>query len=247
MSELTGVLMAAGMGSRLLPFTADRPKVLVDIGGSTLLAWGVGFLRAAGCEKMAAIGGYHYQKFAEEAMRLVPDIQLVENTEYRLQNAVSLGKLLETVRGDLLLIDIDFVRSKRLANRVAGTREETTLYVVDGPPKEQDSMKIQFDQNRRLIDLSKTLETFDATSAGLFFLPEKRINEMKTAVKQAIDEKGAKEARLEDALRLLNHAAPVMTENVGEHDWAEVDTPEDKAAADAYVAEHRAELVEPAT
>ncbi len=239
--------MAAGKGSRLLPFTADRPKVLVEVGGSSLLAWGIGFLRAAGCKLLAGIGGYHYQSFADQAMRLAPGIELVKNSEFELQNGASLQLLLEKVSGDMLVIDIDFVRSKRLAKLVSRMRDEVTLFVVDGPAKEHDSMKIRFDSDRRLADLSKQFDVYDGTSAGMFFLPEKRRTDLLLACKRAIEEKGAKDARLEDALRELNKTVRVMTENVFEHDWAEVDTPEDLEAANAYVAEHREELVEPAT
>ena len=37
MTMPNAILLAAGLGSRLLPLTADRPKCLIEVGGRTIL------------------------------------------------------------------------------------------------------------------------------------------------------------------------------------------------------------------
>lgn len=48
-TDLVGVCLAAGAGSRLMPLTLERPKVLCPVGGRPLLSWAldalVGWLR----------------------------------------------------------------------------------------------------------------------------------------------------------------------------------------------------------
>ena len=52
------ILLAAGLGSRLLPLTADRPKCLIEVGGRTILEHQVEALRMAGVGAITIVGGY---------------------------------------------------------------------------------------------------------------------------------------------------------------------------------------------
>lgn len=56
---MRGLVLAAGRGSRLGPFTTDRPKCLVELAGSTLLDRQVAALRAAGAREVGVVTGWH--------------------------------------------------------------------------------------------------------------------------------------------------------------------------------------------
>ena len=45
-------LLAAGLGRRLLPLTASKPKCLIDIGGKPLLSWHVEKLKSLGLDHL---------------------------------------------------------------------------------------------------------------------------------------------------------------------------------------------------
>lgn len=45
---MKGLILAGGRGSRLRPYTDDRPKALVEVGGRSLLDRQVAALRLAG-------------------------------------------------------------------------------------------------------------------------------------------------------------------------------------------------------
>lgn len=59
---MKAMLFAAGLGTRLRPFTNDRPKALVEVNGAPLLEIAVRRLKAAGCEEL--IVNVHH--FAEQ-------------------------------------------------------------------------------------------------------------------------------------------------------------------------------------
>ena len=61
----TAMVMAAGLGKRMRPLTATRPKPLVEIAGKTLLDHTFDHLRAAGVKK--AVVNVHYLADALEA------------------------------------------------------------------------------------------------------------------------------------------------------------------------------------
>ena len=61
----TAMIMAAGLGKRMRPLTATRPKPLIEVGGKTLLDHVLERLRAAGVRKVVV--NVHYLADALEA------------------------------------------------------------------------------------------------------------------------------------------------------------------------------------
>jgi MurNAc alpha-1-phosphate uridylyltransferase len=98
----TAMVMAAGLGKRMRPLTATRPKPLIEVAGRTLLDHSLERLRAAGVRK--AVVNVHYLADALEAH--------LKNRVKGLEIAVSdeRARLLETGGGllhALPLIDSD--------------------------------------------------------------------------------------------------------------------------------------------
>ncbi len=58
MTPFRGLILAAGRGTRLRPFTDARPKCLVSLGGRTLLDWQLDALRKADVHDIAVVVGY---------------------------------------------------------------------------------------------------------------------------------------------------------------------------------------------
>ena len=98
----TAMVMAAGLGKRMRPLTATRPKPLIEVAGKPLLDHALGRLRAAGVEKVVV--NVHYLADSVEAH--------LKNRPSELEVIVSdeRPQLLETGGGlvkALPLIDVD--------------------------------------------------------------------------------------------------------------------------------------------
>lgn len=77
------IILAAGQGTRLRPYTNDRPKCLVELDGKPMLYRQLDVLRAAGLNDIALVGGYH-----AECLQL-PNIEVFLNPRFAQTNMVS--------------------------------------------------------------------------------------------------------------------------------------------------------------
>lgn len=84
----TAMVLAAGLGKRMLSITATLPKPLVKIAGKTLLDWGLDALAAAGVSK--AVVNVHYlpdQIIAHVAGRQKPEVIISDESAELLDSA----------------------------------------------------------------------------------------------------------------------------------------------------------------
>jgi NDP-sugar pyrophosphorylase family protein len=65
---MNGMIFAAGLGTRLRPLTADRPKALVEVRGKPMLRHVIEKMREAGVERLV-INVHHFAGQVEEFLR----------------------------------------------------------------------------------------------------------------------------------------------------------------------------------
>jgi len=74
------ILLAAGAGSRLWPYTQTRPKPMVPVAGRPIVAWLVDALQAAGIEEIHVVVGYkgnRIRSFLEDGSDFDVDVTYV--------------------------------------------------------------------------------------------------------------------------------------------------------------------------
>lgn len=82
---LTGIIIGAGRGRRLMPLTEDAPKCFAEIGGHRILDWALQAFRDAGVERIAFIGGYQI-----DAVRAAyPGLTFFHNDEWERNNILA--------------------------------------------------------------------------------------------------------------------------------------------------------------
>ena len=99
------MVMAAGLGKRMRPLTATRPKPLIEVAGQTLLDHTIEHLKTAGVKK--AVVNVHYLADALEAhlRTRVQDIEIVvsDEREQLLETGGGLVKALPLIDADPFL------------------------------------------------------------------------------------------------------------------------------------------------
>ena len=56
--DTTVIILAAGLGTRLRPFTNETPKCMVSINGTPIIQQQLNILEQLGFQKIVIVGGY---------------------------------------------------------------------------------------------------------------------------------------------------------------------------------------------
>jgi CTP:phosphocholine cytidylyltransferase-like protein len=84
---MNAIIMAAGTGTRLMPFTADRPKALVEIEGIPIVERQIRFFRERGVGEIFIVTGHRPEGFGDLIARH-GGITLVHNEKYDVWNNI---------------------------------------------------------------------------------------------------------------------------------------------------------------
>ncbi|MEG1301268.1 MAG: NTP transferase domain-containing protein [Erysipelotrichaceae bacterium] len=78
------IIMAAGLSSRFVPISYEKPKALVKVKGEILIERQIKQLKEAGITDITIVTGYKQEAFAYLKDKF--DVKLVENKEYQTRN-----------------------------------------------------------------------------------------------------------------------------------------------------------------
>ena len=145
-----GMVLAAGLGTRLLPLTADRPKALIEVGGKTLLERTVSRLVEAGCDRIVVNVHHHAERVAEAAAALDSDADIVISREpdRPLETGGGVKHARDLLRGDrpVLIHNVDVISSVDLSALVTDHRHSGGLATL-AVNRRPSSRQLLFDEH----------------------------------------------------------------------------------------------------
>lgn len=163
MSYRSAIILAAGKGERLLPLTEDRPKCLVDVGGTTPLALSLEALHACGVERVVIVTGYmHEYLSAYLDAHLNPGLRSTVSTIYNPQygttnNIYSAYLAAEFLRHGTLLLNSDIVYHLDILKAITLSDMPAALVVDPRRGLGREEMKVLTD-GTRITRISKQLD-----------------------------------------------------------------------------------------
>ncbi len=239
------VVLAAGVGARLRPWTHDRPKVLVEVDGVPILVRLARQLAARGVTEVIVATGWCEDAVirASERVRGVRWV-IRRNAEYdRTQNVASLhacgAALLEGGPRETIKLDGDLYVDEAVLDRLLGASMPTggLLAAVDrSAPLGDEEMKVRTTGDR-IEAFGKGLDPAHAhgESIGLERIAADAVSSIVDAVGRAVTE-GETHLYYEDVYdRLLAaRGGPIDARaiDVSGLAWTEIDTPDDLARAE---------------
>jgi choline kinase len=241
---VNAVLLAAGLGSRLGLLTRDLPKALIPVGGKPLLAHALSFAARLAPSRIVVVGGFCFPlvrealdeiRASDAASARLP-IELVENTRFRDGNLVSLFAARPFITEGFLVMNVDHIYRPGIAAVVAPQVTNVTAFIDTDRTLGDDDMKVERDGRGRIAAIAKTLTKFDCGYVGMTRVPDAMLGRYFSEADRALAEEG-RAIHVERILgRLAKTADAPACRDISGHGWLEVDTPDERAAAETALA-----------
>ena len=126
---MKAILIAAGMGRRLSPYTDDRPKCLVEVAGRPLLHRQIDSYRAVGVREFHIVRGYRGHQL-QEALSGEPGVHFIDNPDFARNNILtSFMYAQEVMDGGFFCSYGDIVYRPEVVAALAGSTHDLSLVV----------------------------------------------------------------------------------------------------------------------
>jgi choline kinase len=226
-----GMVLAAGAGRRLAPYTDSLPKTLVPVDGErTILDIALANLKAAGLGDVAVVTGYAATAVERRKDALERDhgvrLELVFNDKAEdWNNAYSLWRARELFGAGVLLVNGDTVHPPSVETTLLSARGPDILLALDDvKPLGDEEMKVQLSGDGRMTRINKALDP--AASEGEYIGLTLIEPAAAAPLADALEATWRRDPQLyyEDGFQeYADRGGHVGVAPIGAVDWAEVD------------------------
>ena len=225
---MQGVILAAGDGGRLRPFTYRTPKPLIRLKDRPLISYPLTAMAEAGIREIGIVVGYRAEQIVEGLVGWAPDgvrLEFIHNPEFDGGNAVSVRAARDFAGGGPFMLAMsDHVIEPDVAIRLVEGCSHPALLGVDSAAcmdgQLSDATKVLVDGDGYLRRIGKGLRRWNAVDIGVFvFQP---------SVFDTLDDLYEQEGAALELSRVMQHLANepsgVTTRDIEGLFWTDIDT-----------------------
>ncbi|OWO83349.1 hypothetical protein B5C26_07035 [Photorhabdus luminescens] len=247
---MLGIILAAGVGSRLRPMTNSKPKCLVTTAGKTILQYQLDAYRKADIKDIIIIVGYEGNKIVEYCKHIKDlNISIIHNEIYEDSNNMYSFYLAkgEAYGRSFILNNADLSIDNNIICDLVKSNKEN-LIAVDVGLYNDESMKISVNEDGFIKNIAKNLNKdeslgcsidfykFSAASSKIFFDEISSIIEI---------EKNLKDWTEVAMQRLFaNERLKFEVLNINGKDWVEIDNYIDLSLSDKIFSQKEKKISE---
>ncbi|MBM3840592.1 MAG: phosphocholine cytidylyltransferase family protein [Verrucomicrobia bacterium] len=237
-------IYAAGRALRLGAAFAERPKILIQFGGKTLLEWHVQRLSETGVRRLVVVTGYKHELVGAAMVALRQrygvEIQEIVNPDFTegsvLSFAVSLPEVLKA-EPPVLLLDGDVLYPGEMLRRLVQSKHPSALLLDRNYSTDDDDPVLVPVRQGRPIDFMKKWKgtsDFVGESVGFFKVSAAELPLLVGETQKRTTGQLRRES-YDDVLRALVLAGRFGHEDITGIPWTEIDFPEDVQFAEKEV------------
>ncbi len=241
---MKGLILAAGIASRLRPLTDNTPKCLLDIGGKKILEQTIDNLISNSINDIIIVTGYLNKKIEDFVKDNYPELKVtfLHNESYESTNNIfSLWLAKEAVENeDFILLDSDIVFDEEIISLLLQSNYENCLALKTGVELGDEEIKVKLAEDGSIIEISKEVNPAEAAgeSIGIEKFSAQFGNELFKILDEMIIEERMENVFYEAAFqRAIEGGAKIFSVSVEEKYCMEIDFAEDLEAAKLLVAD----------
>jgi choline kinase len=230
---MKAIILSAGLGSRLLPLTADRPKCLVSAGGRTILEHQLIALRDSGVDDVTVVGGYKFDRLSQFVGRMdraIPQPRLVLNPFYAVSSSIgSVWAARDLLGGPFCILNGDTLYDPQiLSDGLARLAPGVNLFIETRTEPVHDDMLVRA-ADGRVLEVGKGLNPAEALhrSLGIVACADVDGGPYRAMLQLVIAASGGEHRFHHDIVDELAAGPGVSAVEFEPDQWQEIDSPED--------------------
>jgi choline kinase len=233
------IILVAGEGKRLRPYTLDRPKCMVEVDGISLIDRQLSVLKSEGLDDIVMIGGYKSNMLKKEGVRLKI------NPRYYETNMVwTLFSAEEELDGDVIVSYGDIVYSREILQALLNSKADIAVTIDkkwesywrarnENPLDDAETLKLN--NNGAIIEIGQKpekIEDIEGQYMGLMKFSAKGIECIRDMFHAAYNNdnllsKPVENAYMTDLLQAVINSGELIMSVPIDTSWIEVDTVSD--------------------
>ncbi|MBT5399589.1 phosphocholine cytidylyltransferase family protein [bacterium] len=233
------ILLVAGEGKRLRPYTLDKPKCMVEIDGVSLIDRQLAVLKSEDLENIVMIGGYKIEMLKQYG------IKLINNPRYYETNMLwTLFCAEDELEGDVIVSYGDIVYSREILKSLLKSTADIAVTIDkewesywqarnEDPLDDAETLKLREDGTIGEIGQKpKSLNEIEGQYMGLMKFSANGVKQIKEIFNSAIKDKKVlgkevENAYMTDLLQAVINSERQITAVPIFGEWIEIDTVND--------------------
>ncbi|WED42823.1 sugar phosphate nucleotidyltransferase [Legionella cardiaca] len=236
---MKAVILAAGHGSRLFPYTSHKPKALLNINNMTILEWQLWQFMQADIMDFIVVTGFMHEDIERTLRRYQlahPQIryEVLFNQDYACaENIVSCLTFLKQYQNECILVNGDVLFHPQLVEQlISSAKQDINLLYDVKAIYDEDDMKITKKGNY-LAKIGKTIsaEFIDGESVGMIFLSAQGAKLFYQEICELLTTSANRQNWYLKAIDSLARKEKILLVRTPERAWCEIDYPKDLTIA----------------